>query len=66
MTNNNPNHVRGAPASFSNEELDQLCDILAARLATRQAGAPALHAGGRRFESCTAHHRLNFSHRTCH
>ncbi len=43
--------LNGVPASLNPEQLDQLCDLLAAKLATRAKGVPAFQAGCRGFES---------------
>ncbi len=43
--------LQGVPASLTHEQLDQLCDLLAAKLAERSDRVPASQAGCRGFES---------------
>ncbi len=52
MTDNNLSHKSsGVPALLPPEALDQLCDILIAKLQARNLWGPAFQAGCREFES---------------
>ena len=51
MVDNNDNKVNRVPASLTHEVLDQLCDMIIAKLQARNLWGPAFQAGCRGFES---------------
>jgi len=51
MTDNRDNRVKRVPASLTPEVVDQLCDMIIARLEARNLWGPAFQAGCRGFES---------------
>ena len=57
MANRNKSDVERVLASLSPESMDQLCDMIVARLAERGLGKPISQAKSRGFES---HHPLQF------
>jgi len=57
MANRKKSDVEGVLASLSPESMDQLCDMIVAKLAERGLGKPISQAKSRGFES---HHPLQF------
>ena len=58
MADNNISHnLQGLPASLPPEALDQLCDMILAKLQARNLWGPAFQAGCRGFESRLPLHR---------
>jgi len=55
MANRKKSNVEGVLASLSPESMDQLCDMIVAKLAERGLGKPISQAKSRGFES---HHPL--------
>jgi len=47
MIDNNPDNSKGVPAALSPEAIDQLCDIIVARLQGRNLRASTFQAGCR-------------------
>ncbi len=50
MTDNNLDKSKGVPALLPPEAIDQLCDIIVAKLQERNLWVPAFQAGCRGFE----------------
>ncbi|MBA7709433.1 hypothetical protein ES703_118351 [subsurface metagenome] len=57
MENRKKSNVERVLASLNPESMDQLCDMIVARLAERGLGKPVSQAKSRGFES---HHPLQF------
>ena len=58
MIDNRDNWLKRVPASLTPEVVEQLCDMIIARLKAKNLWGPAFQAGCRGFESRLPLHRI--------